>query len=83
MGSLYRIDRDIPLTSVIQDLTVEIGNKGNETRRLRPQMGMLAPIGKMIVTNASISGVDFREAKVVLEIIAPEAFPDKNSEMVG
>ncbi len=69
-GKSIQIDRDIPLTSVIQDLSVEIGNKG-KTKTAAAADGY-AGIGKMIVTNASISGA-FREAKVVLDIMTPEA----------
>jgi hypothetical protein len=69
-GKSIQIDRDIPLTSVIQDLSVEIGNKGKD--KTAAAADGYAGIGKMIVTNASISGA-FREAKVVLDIITPEA----------
>ena len=70
-GKSIQIDRDIPLTSVIQDLSVEIGKKGKD--KTPAAADGYAGIGKMIVVNASISGA-FREAKVVLDIITPEAF---------
>ncbi len=86
-GKSIQIDRDIPLTSVIQDLSVEIGNKG-EAKTPAAADGY-AGIGMMIVTNASISGA-FREAKVVLDIITPEAkgtdpdiVIDANGALVG
>ena len=67
-GKLIKIDRDAPLGTIIQNLSVMIGKKGKD--KTAAGEAVYAGIGKTIVSQASINGA-FREAKVVLEIIAP------------